>query len=503
MRGLRSFLPVGLTFLTLAAYAWLFGGARATVLRPVMPWIWALTLEGLLFFPQGERWENELDARDRTWRRLSRSSLLYLVFAFGVVLLFPLFNAGLCPRCDRALIAAGASAAPPVPYAPYCIRPLEHWGVVLWFLPALTAVLAARYALVRRGRRLLVEMLVWNGALLALFGFLEQWTGAQAPWWRETAAPVHFFSTFGYPNMAGSYFTFLFAVSCGLWRQRVADALAEREGGTVRRRSSMAARTPAWIRTHYPLAAALLNFLAALESLSRASALLVSALAAFWFLYALLGAFTRRRSANRMRMAAVELVALAGLALATCVFAPKGLRKELATVSDVGVADRISGKNQPHSAAAWAIFRDHPLFGAGGWGYMHLCTDKMTPAERNSLPSTGGANVHNDYLQFLCEHGAVGFGLLLAIVLALTAPTFGRWGRLVRMTRFSRVAAGIPRPRALYVLPPPVLGILLGALAVAVHAFGDCPLRSPAVLSAVLCALACADGFMAKDEDEE
>jgi O-antigen ligase len=147
------------------------------------------------------------------------------------------------------------------------------------------------------------------------------------------------------------------------------------------------------------------------------------------------------------------------------------------------------------------MFREHPLFGVGGWGYRHLCTKYMTDDEMKELQTVGGANVHNDFLQFLCEHGLVGFGLLVVIVLLLVSPIFRRWVVLYRASRFLCVEALPPSPRALYCLPAGALWIILGDVALLICASGDSPMRSLSVLSAFFVSLAAADGYLPREQE--
>ena len=116
------------------------------------------------------------------------------------------------------------------------------------------------------------------------------------------------------------------------------------------------------------------------------------------------------------------------------------------------------------------------------------------------LQIVGGANVHNDFLQFICEHGLVGFGLLVTIFLMLVVPLFRSWVTLYRAARFLRAEALPPSPRALYCLPAGTLWILLGNAALLICASGDCPMRSLSVLSAFFVSLAAADGYLPRDQ---
>lgn len=507
MRGLCENLPVALVFLTVAGFSWILGGASAPHLLPVMPWLWAFAFETLLFFPQRRTGESFSDARLRAWKSLARDPVTYLSLSFLLILLVPFLNVGLCSVCDYPEILSGASRTPPIPFAPFCVNVREHLGVIVWFVPALTAMLAVRHSLSGRGKRALVHTLAWNGAALALLGFIQQATGAKAPYWLDIPDPAVYFSSFGYPNMAGAFFVALFAVSAGLWLDNVRRDMTPGQDGRrhhaeeiqaddpgIRRRKVV----PDWVKTHYLLIPMAMNFFASLATLSRAAIMLAFALLAFWFVYLCLSLFTTRKSLSRVRVHLGLILGMVVTVILVAVFAPEDFTKEVSSLSTFEVADRVTGKAQYHTRVATEIFKDYPLFGVGGWGYKHFCLEYMN--EDDHVQSVGGVNVHNDYLQFLCEHGVVGAALLLAIVLALMIPMFRDWRQKMRVAHFTK-HSGIPHPTALFCVPAAAVGILLAAAANLVHAFGDCVFRSPAVLSQFLVLLAAVAGFMSKESE--
>ena len=106
--------------------------------------------------------------------------------------------------------------------------------------------------------------------------------------------------------------------------------------------------------------------------------------------------------------------------------------------------------------------------------------------------------MHNDFLQFLAEHGLVGFGLLVAMVVMLLSPIVRTWRKLVTAAAFSKGAKRPPRPIAIFALPASTFCILAALAATLLHSLADCPLRSPAVLALFFVALAAAEGFMPK-----
>ena len=536
-------VPALLIFPTIAAMAWIRGGVYGDMMVPTVPWLLALVFEVLLCFPQRHMGEDAVQARHRCWRHVGRDPAFFLSLVFLVLVLGMAFlNKGLCPTCDYGQILNSLTSSelsqmpdimqekapnPPIPFAPFCMNLKQHFDVFMWFFPALVAMLAARHALLGRGKRLLVEMLVWNAAALAVFGFIERGTGAKfVMMWDQAeydalvasirvntgvsyARPdPYFFATFGYPNMAGSYFMLAFALSIGVWMTHVREVEAEPQHDSKIQvtRQRMLLR---FLRAHYALVAVVLNFLAVMFTFCRAAmsmTLVISVLAFIYYICQML--FAHRNRARQLKRAAFNIGGAVILLVVGVIFSPddksvavKGaaaVADELGTLTAVGMLERVTGKSEAHSRVAVELFKEYPLFGCGGWGYKHLSLNRLAPMELRQM-AIGSANVHNDYLQFLCEHGAIGFFCLLGIFICLVVPLFRDWGRLHRAARFLALENAPSSPRAIYCCPPGVVWTLIGSFAVAFHAVADAPLRSGAVLGLFFTALACADGYMPSD----
>ena len=252
---------------------------------------------------------------------------------------------------------------------------------------------------------------------------------------------------------------------------------------------------PFWEK-HYYLIPALVFFFCALDTLSRAAVMLVTGLAVIFFLHTFMCLFSKMKKAQRVKAMVFSAVALTLISLCAVTFMPDDLHREVNTIDTTEVLDRVTGKGQYHVRVATEIWKKHPLFGVGGWGYKHFCLQYMTDKELRQIQIVGGMNVHNDYLQFLAEHGIVGLGLLVAIVLMTVLPLSRTWRALIELYRFTPPKEQPPQPIQIFVIPAPVFCILLTAVATLIHAFGDCPLRSPAVLSLFLVSLATIDGYL-------
>ena len=480
------------------AFAWVFGGTCGDVMLHVTPWIWLLLVETMLFFPQRHRGESIYEARERVWTRMRTDPLTWVSVFMLVFLCIPFVNAGLCPNCDAAAIAAGAEEAPPVAFLPFCVNRLHHLGVVLWYLPALSTMIAVRHALTKKGKRMFLEMIVWNGVALAVFGFVQQVMGAPGPLWSELngQSAAYFFSTFGYSNMGGDYFTTMFGLSVAMWRWRVDEVTKEENSLHTEGRSL--GRQLFW-RKHYMMIAVVITFIGAMSSLSRAAIMLTTTLAIIFFIHAAVMFLAHMRKAARVRSGVYSTIILVLIALLASIFMPRELQREVSTISTNEVLQRVTGKHDVLTRQALDLWRDHPIFGCGGWGFMHLQITKATEDDlkHNYVGGTGEANVHNDYVQMLTEHGLVGLGTFALVIFLLLLPVATAWRTLSVTARFAqKKSERLPPPQSLFALPAPAFCILLTAIATCVHAFGDCPLRSPAILTIFLTELAAIDGFL-------
>ena len=487
-----------------AIIVWLFGGTRGDMLTPVVPWLTVFLLEMLVFFPQRRGRETTYDARKRLWKGLKRDPLLWVSVGLMLLLAIPFANNGLCRYCDAQLIANGLRPEPKLPLLPFCVDRLDHLNVCWWFLLALSAALVVRHSLARRGKRFVVAAVVWNAMAVAVFGFLQTALGAPGPFWRTDVGTYYgtvstFFATFGYPNMAGSYFVLAFGLSVAMWRDRRERlASAERE----RDISSTAPRRPRmfWKRNLY-LIPAVVNFYAALCTLSRAAILLAVVSAAIYCYHAFATFLAPKHRADRVRIGVIVVAAFAALVSVTVHYLPANMQKEVDSIDTVKVLDRVSGRGNSSTDIAWKLWTRHKLFGCGGWGYRHFCRALMEPKEAKMAHMHPGAmNVHNDYLQFLAEHGIVGFALMVAVVVLLLVPVARTWRKLAVAARFLKGKAALPHPRQVFALPGSAFAVLVACLCPLLHAFGDCPLRSLAVLLDFFIALAALPGFLPREE---
>lgn len=431
-----------LVALAVAAVAWAIGGSLSELLFKVAPVSLACLVAVTFLWPQRLPGESFAGARVRVRRSLRSDPLTWIALGLVVLLLVPLANVGLCWQCDAAQIAAGADPAPPVAWLPSCLRGREQLGVAVAFLLALSVMPSVRHGLTAGGRRRFLDLLVWNAVALAVLGFVQRAAHAPGPLWISSEGalpPWLFFSTFGYVNFAAAYFTMMLCVALALW---AGDAAEKRRFGIPVR--------------------AFVLYGAAVGTLSRTAIVFATLAAAAGVVFACVVLVWRIREG--MRGGRWRFLVIAG-AVAACAaaFALGDVRGEVANLSPSAVSERMVDRIGCHRRAAIGLWKDNKLFGCGGWGYMHLCTTKMTAEELKGLQMEGGAFVHNDYLQFFCEHGAVGFALMAVLLLALIRPL---WDGLRRTPMDFFIAAAV--------------------LAVLLQALWDCPLRCPAVLMTLI-----------------
>lgn len=485
----RNILLVHLLGLVVV-FSWVHGGTRPDLLAPVIPWMTLILLEWLLVFPQAKTTETLAESRHRVWRALARDPLMYASAVLTVLLIIPLFNVAAEPVFDEAK-KLWLNPPPPVGWLPYCVSPAHHAVLLLWFPPTLVAVLAAKHGLLKKGKRLLLEGICWNGGALALLGFLQLLSGTKALLWLKPM-DSYFFATFGYPNFAGAFFTLIAAISLGLWFFQVAE-----EAGLSPAFLASAEDEPSLLYTHRMLVPAALATLGAFASLSRAAILLCSLVVVALTVYMLAYVWKRVSAGSRVLIVSVIGALSLAVGVSLVVFKLDGLKREVKTITVSSVIERVSGRGYYHARVAKEIFKDHPVFGVGGWGYPVYLNQYLTPEETKRMQIQGGANVHNDSLQFLAEQGVVGFGLLLACALFLVAPLFGQAWRLCRIMPAQEMPNSSEKVKGLLpCIPPPLVAVWVGTGATVCHSLGDLPFRAPSILIVWALALVCVSGWI-------
>jgi hypothetical protein len=396
----------------------------------------------------------------RPLRRALRDPICWIGALFLVLLCVQWSNAGRFHYFNPIRAEWGYTPAG-IPWLPSAITKPEAAEMLRWFFPAWAILVAFRSGAlgIRRSRALLILLAV-HGAVLALFGMAQQVSGTDRILFLTELPYTRFFASFGYENHAGSYFVLTSAVAAGLLIHEVLQ-----------------------FRYRPRVAAAILwgalfscNFAGANLSFSRAGILLA------WLMVLIAMAYTLWRGGEHWKPSTRINAALAGavlVVLAAMTVEQVGGRtvtRELASLRDLVNPDAA---RKPHRSlliadriimleAAANIWKDYPWFGCGGWGYRYLMPYELPDDNWQwSSVALGKANVHNDFMQFLAEFGAVGLALLLIPVLALARPALHR-----------------PWEKPLVFLP------LLGVALVALHSLVDLPFRSPAVMYAWLAVLA-------------
>jgi len=391
-------------FISVSALAWCYGGIMGEKLWWVSPP--AIVLLGISLIV-GRR------------REMLRDPFLYVALSLILLLALPFLNTSV-----RSL--------------PYCFNRLGHLNVFLWFAPTLLAALSVRLVMDDADKLLLLELLAVNGFLLGVLGWVQLAVGARAPLWMPLPPnfqTTHFFSAFGYPNMSGDYFTTLAGLSAGL-------ALYEKG-----------------VRRLVFAGMSVFAVAGAFASLSRGAIMLCSVLVVVLLIRIVLAVLRAADSVRRRLLIPLAAVSTAVALSGAVLLLPDDVKLDFSETTVTKVCQRLTGESQYHVRLALEMWRDHPLFGIGGWGYKYFTRPyaKRHPGLR--IQTIGGINVHNDPTQFLAEHGAVGFALILASVALLVAPLVRRWRE------------------------PLVFAALLVCSLTIVHSFGDAIFRSPAIMS--------------------
>lgn len=454
----------GAIFALLGWSSWARGGTP-TGLQGPLPWL-ALAI---LIFLALDRWTVASSPLSTSNHQPSTILIFWAGLAFLTLLTIQWWNAGRYPffhPFDKQWVFT----PPPHPGWPWAVNRDDAAEMLRWFFPAWALMLALKMA---PRPDWLAKRVAWfimiNAGLLAAFGLVQALSGTHKIFW-ITPLPVHFFASFGYENHAASYFALLFPFSAGIVLQSLTI-----KGDRVRNLRGKATRLPTTIAS-----ACMWLCLAGMAlSLSRTGLALTIGLTGVALMVAARLFWPRVSIAQRVTITVVLTMGLAIFFFVVASMGGKPLAKEARHLYRAHLTHEVSVRVFMAQSAA-KIWASEPWFGVGGWGYRHFMPIHALEGTGTKL-CPGYANTHNDALQFLCEFGIVGLGLMLTATMAFA------WPLITNLRRH---------------LTPGLALAGAGLLAVLGHSLIDLPFRCPGILYAWLAVLGISQYALGNDHAE-
>ena len=436
--------------------------SRVFGLVPLL-WLSLMAAEVMFLLPSVRRTETLADARQRVWRALAWDPFFYLGVVFVGMVVVQWLNSG-CELVYLSDADVWQVSDPPVSWAPFSVEARAALTQVAVFAACVTVGVCLRAALSRASKRLLLQTLACVSGGLAVYAVAQACQKAQ-PYLLQT-------SGLEAPAM-GAFFGFWLLVGMGI----LAEALSRGQRGCVL----------------LFLLGLVGNLLGMLFFASALALTVYTVLACLQFVYVLVYLSSCLSKSAQFKLFLVSMLAV-GAMVAWLVYLypqnPVGAKLK-AALPAAEYWNALSVTRQIRAEAALAIWQEHPWVGVGADGFQHF-VGLAVDTQKWGLIKNDQAYVLNDWLQFLCEYGVFGIGLLLAAVASLIVPVCYRARNIWKYrTKFENA------DRAFVFRLSPI--VVTGAVATAACAFESClasPFRSAGLMLAWTCVMSAMPGFM-------
>lgn len=357
-------------------------------------------------------------------KEILRDPIFYIGFFFLIPLYIQWWNSGKVYILENKARAVLFSPTV-INWLPGAVNTLKSWDMLVWFFPAFVLLLMIRHGCPGKlGFIMISWSMAINSAILAILGIITPLLGNKylswltsifilPPYSRFSFSNSGYFSTFGYANHAASFFLLHLGLTCGLFFYYYIDRKQHRR---------------ITLKTGILLMIILLQFYVlhrCHSSYGMIFSWMIMALFVFYSLYLVILKNHKKRIKSRFIVTVVILILAASL-FGVYFMARGDILSELSTIKKpVKYSKEQSAEKLWYMSAALDIWRHSPIFGIGGGSYSEYLRYYERPNSNQDkyikTHEPGKANVHNDFIQYLCEFGIVGIGLLIATFVLLAA----------------------------------------------------------------------------------
>ena len=438
------------------------GQSRLFGFMPLL-WLSLVAAELMLLLPSIRRGETLADARQRVLSKLAWDPFLYIGLAVVSVVAVQWLNSG----CELVYLSDAdlwQLSKPPVPWAPFSVEPRAALTQVSVFSACVLVGVVLRVALSKASVRLLLQVLAGSSGAVALFWVFQACQKVQP--YLGLASGLD-------DSVVGLYFSFWLLLGMGLF----IDVLARGQRGSV----------PLFVLSVGG------NLLGMLFFANAPTVMAVTALTVILVVYWLFYLAPYVTKLTQFKLFGVSLLVAAAVVVVLLFLYPHNpvVAKVKAAFPFVDYLNSLSALKSIRAKAAMDIWQEHAWVGVGADGFYHFVG--LSVASKDwGLIKTGQEYVYNDGLQFLCEYGVLGAGLLLAALITLLAPVCYR-ARIA--WKYGEKDENDGRIFFLRLSPIVVTGVLATGLCVLESWFAS-PFRSAGLLLAWTCVMAAMPAFL-------
>lgn len=379
--------------------SWFVNSSYFRDYRPLTILITALSTL-LLFSPL-------LDKKSDKFNELKKRFLSILkdpIFYFGITLISFIFiqylNSG-------AIRSSEPNQAPYIWYKatrfanlPFSVNEYTSWRLLLWAFSSFIIILAIRHAISKRQKSYLIGLILINASLLGIVGLAQFGSKTGKMLWMFDSEGDYFYSTFGYENFGGAFFTLMLAVTCGVF----INAVVKFEGKTSIAKIAFSILALPVFSVSIFLCHTRFCYL---------EFFIIIILFSISLLWIALRRFNWKIGAVTVLIIAVGCFFIFNYIYTAEHHAAKELQ-EMTTNVDKFIKREFSARTWQWEATT-KLWKDYPIYGTGHDSMKYVQYLYLDPNYYNLVQTFGKANTHNDFLQYLSELGIVGMTLLLFI----------------------------------------------------------------------------------------